>query len=62
MLLTVAGLQVPVMPLFEVVGKTGTGAPLHIGRMGSNVGNALLLTVTVRVVVVAHNPGVGVKV
>ena len=37
-LLTVVGLHVPVMPLLEVVGKTGAVAPVHIGGGVVNVG------------------------
>jgi hypothetical protein len=59
---TVAGLQVPVMPLFEVVGSTGTVAPEQIEAIGVNVGVIFGLTVTVNIVVVAHSPAVGVKV
>jgi hypothetical protein len=61
-LLTVAGLQVPVIPLVEVVGKTGAAAPLHIAAIAAKVGVTVGFTVTDKVVVVAHNPGVGVNV
>src|SRR5215216_3818701 len=50
------------MPLFEVVGNALKISPEQIGAKLVNVGNVLLLTVTVSVVVVAHNPAVGVKV
>jgi len=53
-LLTVAGLQVPVMPLVEVVGKTGAAAPLQMGATALNVGVIFGFTVTDMVVVVAH--------
>jgi hypothetical protein len=36
-LLTVAGLQVPGIPLVDVVGKTGAVAPLQIAAIGANV-------------------------
>jgi hypothetical protein len=36
-LLTVAGLQVPVIPFVEVVGKIGAVAPLQIAEIGANV-------------------------
>jgi hypothetical protein len=36
-LLTVAGLQVPGIPLVDVVGKTGAVAPLHIAAIGLKV-------------------------
>ena len=61
-LLTVAGLQLPVIPLLDVVGKTGAVAPEQIGSMGSNAGTTFGLTVTFRVAVVAHWPGSGVNV
>ena len=53
-MLTVAGLQVPVIPLIEVVGKTGAVAPEQIGAISSNVGTRFGLTVTLKVAVVAH--------
>jgi hypothetical protein len=61
-LLTVAGFQVPVIPLFEVVGNIGAVAPLQIAGIEVNVGVVGAFTVTERVVVVAHCPAVGVKV
>ena len=57
-----AGAHEPVMLLFEVVGKAGKVAPLHIGATAVNVGVTFGLTVIVNVVVVAHCPAVGVKV
>ena len=53
-LLTVAGLQVPVIPLLEVAGRAGATEPEHIGAITVNVGVTWLFTVTVRVVVKAH--------
>ena len=44
-LLTAAGLQVPVIAFVDVVGNTGAAAPLHI------VGNALNVGVTFGVIV-----------
>jgi hypothetical protein len=61
-LLTVAGLQVPVMPLLDVVGSTGDVAPEQIAAIAVNVGVIFGLTVTVRLAVVAHCPVAGVKV
>jgi vancomycin permeability regulator SanA len=63
-LLTVDGLQVPVMLLDDVVGKAGTEPPLQIVNVVPNakVGVILGLTVTVNVVFVAHCPAVGVNV
>ena len=62
MLSTVAGLHVPVIPLLEVVGKTGAVAPEQKGAMASNVGTMLVLMLMVKVVVVAHCPSLGVNV
>lgn len=47
MLLTVAGFQVPLMPLVDVVGSTGAAAPLHMEGMAAKVGVMIGLTVTV---------------
>ena len=60
--LLTAGAQVPVIPLFDVVGRTGAADPLQIGATAVNVGVTCGLTVTVRVVVVGHCPAVGVNV
>ena len=60
--LSKAGVQVPVMPLFEVVGSGDSVAPEQIGPTALNVGVMLELTTIVNVVVVAHCPAVGVKV
>ena len=57
-----AGDQLPVMPLVEVVGKADKVPPEQIGATAVNVGVTFGLTVIVKVVVVAHCPGVGVKV
>jgi hypothetical protein len=61
-LLTVAGLQVPVIPLVDVVGKTGAVAPLQNAGTAANVGVTFGFTVTDKVVVVAQSPAVGVNV
>lgn len=53
-LLTVAGVQVPVIPLREVAGKTGDAEPEQIGAIALNVGTTLGLTVMFKVVVDAH--------
>ena len=53
-MLTVAGLQVPVMLLVDIVGSVGAVVPEQIGAIGSNVGVMRGLTVTSRVVGVAH--------
>ena len=57
-----AGAHVPVIPLFEVVGKAFSVPPEQIAATGLNVGVIFGLTVMVSVVVVAHCPAVGVKV
>jgi hypothetical protein len=57
-----AGDQVPVMPLFDVVGKAVKVAPAQIGATGVNTGVTIGLTVIAIVVVVAHCPASGVKV
>jgi hypothetical protein len=60
-LLTVAGLQVPVIPLVDVVGKTGAVAPLQIAGMAANVGVTIGFTVTVKLAVLIHVPELAVK-
>ena len=57
-----AGDHVPVMPFNDVVGNGDRVAPEQIGAIGLNVGATLLLTVIVKVAVVAHCPADGVKV
>ena len=62
-MLSNAGAHVPVMPLLlAVVGNGDRVAPEHIGAIGVNVGVILEPTVIVKVAVVAHCPGSGVKV
>ena len=63
-LLTVAGLQVPVILLVDVVGNAGTVPPEQIANAVPklNVGMMFGLTVTVNVVGNAHCPAVGVNV
>ena len=62
-MLTVAGFQVPVIPLVEVNGNTGAAAPVQIGAMAAKVGVTVLLTViSNEVVAVAHCPAAGVNV
>lgn len=55
-LLMVAGLHVPIIPLSDVPGRVGTLAPLQILSEVPklNVGVTFGLTVTVNVVVVPH--------
>ena len=61
-MLTRAGLQVPVKLLLEVADKAGAVSLAQIGAIALNVGIIFGLTVTVKVVVVAHCPASGVKV
>ena len=61
-LLTTAGLQVPVIPLVEVVGNVGETDPAQNAGIALNVGVTFGVTVTSNVVVVAHCPTAGVKV
>ena len=42
-MLTVAGLQVPVIPLVEVVGKIGATLPWHITGKGPKLATVALL-------------------
>jgi hypothetical protein len=62
--LIVAGLHVPLIPFEEVVGSTGTVAPAQIESdvPKLNAGVIIGFTVTLKVVVAAHCPAVGVKV
>ena len=60
--LIIAGLQVPVMLLLEVVGSAGAVLFWHNGPIGVNAGVTPGLTVTVNVAVVAHWPAAGVNV
>ena len=60
--LLIAGDHVPVIPLFDVVGKAGITEPLHFGVTAVKVGVTFGVMVIVMVVVVAHCPAVGVKV
>jgi hypothetical protein len=61
---TIAGLHVPLMPLFDVVGNAGTEPPAQMFNEVPklNVGVAFGLTVTEKFAVVAHCPPDGVNV
>lgn len=61
MVLLNAGDQVPIIPLFEVVGNATKASPEQIGVIALNVGVTFGSTVIVKFVVVAHNPFNGVK-
>ena len=58
----VDGFHVPVMPLFDVVGKVGAVAFWHSGAIAVNAGISCGLIVMFSVVGVAHWPVVGVNV
>ena len=53
-LLTTAGVQVPVIPFVDINGSTGAAAPLHIGAITAKAGVTFGVTVISIVVVVAH--------
>lgn len=59
-----AGLHVPVTPLFEVSGSAGTEAPEQITSEfpKSNTGVVFGVTVTVKSTGIAQTPAAGVKV
>ena len=61
---TAEGLQVPLIPFVDVVGKDGMAAPAQIVSVVPklNAGVTFGLTVTANDAVVAHNPAEGVKV
>ena len=61
-MLLIAGDHVPVIPLFDVVGKALIVAPEQNGPTGSKVGVVGAFIVIVKVAVVAHCPAVGVNV
>ena len=62
-LLTIAGLQVPVIELFDVVESTGLSEPEQNGAIVVKVGTTLGLTTIVIVTgVTVHCPKVGAKV
>lgn len=50
----VSGFHVPVMPLGEVVSKTGAGVPLHMVSVGLKSGITGAVTVTCKVTADAH--------
>ncbi len=60
-LLTVAGLHVPAIPLLEVAGKTGAVPASQIIAGIVKVGVTLGVTVTDNVVATAQRPAVGVN-
>ena len=61
---TIAGLQVPVILLLELLVKAGTAPPVQIFKLVPKlkVGVILAVTVTLKSVLKAHCPAVGVKV
>lgn len=54
LLLIIGGFQVPVIPLTDVLGKTGIEAPSQKGGIGLKKGAILGMTVTSKVVLTAH--------
>ena len=56
------GLQVPVIPLVEVVGRAESASPEQSAATELNVGVTIGFTVMVNVVIEAHCPLLGVKV
>ena len=61
-MLIVAGLHVPVMPLFDVVGRTGAVLFWHNGPIAVNNGVICGFITIVSVAVIAHWPAAGVNV
>jgi hypothetical protein len=61
-LLIIAGDQVPTIPLGDVVAKIGAVDPEQTLGIGAKLGATIGFTEIVKVVNVAHNPAVGVKV
>ena len=57
-----AGAQVPIIPLLEVVGRAVKVAPEQTGAIAVKVGVTFGLTVMVNCFVVAHSPVSGVNV
>ena len=57
-LLTMAGLQVPLMPLMDTSGKTGAIEPAHMGAMAAKVGVVSGVTVTTLLAEFALQPDV----
>ena len=60
-MLIVAGNQVPVIPLGEVVPSVGAVDPSQKGAIAAKFGVTFGVTVTFRVCVVAHCPAAGVN-
>lgn len=63
-MLIVAGFHVPLTPFVDVAGNTGTPAPAQMVSELPKAKEGVMFgfTVTVKVVVVAHCPAVGVNV
>ena len=62
LVLSKAGVQLPVILLSDVVGNAGITAPEQIGLTGVKVGVIPDFTVSVKEALVAHEPSVGVNV
>jgi hypothetical protein len=60
-ILLIAGDQIPVIPLLEIIGKGANVAPEQIGATVVNIGRIFGLTIMVRLTGTEHCPVVGVK-
>lgn len=60
--LFITGLQLPVTPLLEVVGKADKVSPLQLGETWVNVGMTVGFTMICMVCVLEHCPAYGEKV
>ena len=61
-MLSKAGVHEPIIPLFELVGSDANVTPAQIAGMDVKEGVTVELTIISIVVVLAQNPGSGVKV
>ena len=61
-MLTIAGIQIPLIPLDEVDGKIGAVLPLQISLSVAKLGNNFSVIVWVSEVAIAHWLASGVKV
>ena len=61
-MLTVAGVQVPLIPFVDVLDKIGATLPLQMSFSVAKLDNNFSVTVCVRVVKMAHWFAAGVKV
>ena len=61
-MLSSAGAQIPVAPLFEIIGSCAKGSPSQMSATAVNVGSVFWITVMVRFAGFAHCPPSGVNV